>query len=383
MAEKPGLRIDSAATSGVDGLSAFKGVASLQHTLSMIFPTFVADSDYLKAISRNVGHWEVNASAALLLLLVGCAVVGAVCLHLGLKKLRSIRNPDQPIFTLTDPDEILSILVKALDNRSNFELSLSSRKTKPLVCTLTDVHYSCLALELPAYIAPSESWIGREVHIYFAIPGDGSKRAHYFFQTEILDLFQGEIENICILVDYPMNLQQKQKRSHLRLAPPTDQVASLTLWPAVTTRQATLETNVNRFGQPLLESRPQAESGTHCRVVNISASGLRLKLSKEARRHSGINPETLSECIIALDLVGPDEGQHQKHILSCRTRNVHDDPVSRELHIGLQFSALGKTSAQWPSSLVWEDVDPEHGVEDIGNWVIKLHLKLYREKGII
>jgi len=349
----------------------------------MLFLLLTAENDYLKAISRNVDHWELNTPAVLLLIFVGCAVLGAMCLHLVLTRLRSLRTPEQPIFTLTDQDEILSILIKALDNRSNFELSLPAGNTNPLVCTLTDVHYSCLALELPAYITPSETWIDREVQIYFAIPADGSRRDHYFFQSEILDLFQGDIENVCILISYPPFLQQKQKRSHLRLDPPPDRIASLTLWPASYTHNSSLETDINRFGQPLLEYPGQTTNTHQIRIMDISASGLRLKIPKNSRKKAGITSDNFKECIIALTLVGQEEGQQQSHTVYCRTKNMYDDTMTQDLQVGLQFSAIGQTNPQWPHHLIWDKVDPEHGVEEIGNWVIKLHLKLYREKGII
>jgi len=350
----------------------------------MLFPPLVAENGYLKSISRSVGHWELNTAAIALLIAVACAVLLIIGVHLVLKRLLAIRNPQQPIFTLTDPDEILSILIKALDNRSNFEMSLTSGNSKALVCTLTDVHYACLALDLPAYVSPPESWIGSEMCIFFAIPADGSQKAHYYFQSEILDLFPGEAENVSMLINYPQSLQQKQKRNHLRLDPPSRFVTSLKVWPAPSTPGTGLETNPDRFSEPLLQVQGQAGEQGQVRVVNLSASGLRLKIPKEARKKSGIIPGEFKACIIALKLQGVEEDLPLQPILHCRVKNIHEDVVSRDLHLGLQFSARGREVDQRsPGQLKWERITPEQGVEEIGTWVIKLHLKLYREKGII
>jgi hypothetical protein len=350
----------------------------------MLVPTLVAENDYLKSISRSVGHWELNTAAVVLLIVVACAVLMALGVHLVLKRLHAIRNPHQPIFTLTDPDEVLSILIKALDNRSNFELSLTSGNSKVLVCTLTDVHYACLALELPAYVSPSESWIGREVQVFFAIPADGSQKAHYFFHSEILDLFPGEAENVSVLINYPQSLQQKQKRNHLRLDPPPRFVTSVKVWPASSAPGTGLETNLQRFAEPLLQVPGQVGEEGQIRIMNLSASGLRLKISRGARKKSGIIPDDFRACIIALNLQGVEDETPLQPLLHCRVKNIHEDVVSRDLQLGLQFTARGQQVDQRnPEQVRWERVDPEQGVEEIGTWVIKLHLKLYREKGII
>ena len=338
-------------------------------------------SSYFQAISRSFESWELNTTAAFML----CGVFGAIGLSIGVFFLhrRFASHPGaQSAFTVSNPEEIETILFKALEDRSKFEISFGPKSKTHTACSLVSFSPQGLVLELPGHIVPAEDWVGRELRIFFSIPWSRKRRLHYTFSASILDLEQ-QGEFFRLQLPFPAQIEQQQKRRHLRLDLGLQDVSHIALWAQKEPVSEGLDFDPRSLGKPLFMKKQGRQKHTEfIRLLDISGGGLRFRITREGIKQLGLDLQKSQLFLLYLELPAEQSSPSVANTLACRLRNRYQDFVSREVDIGLEFQHVVCKDPRSPDSLKWHRVDPESGVESIAHWVFKQHLKWYRNKGI-
>lgn len=340
--------------------------------------------DYFRAIGESLGSWELNPSAIYLLLaLVATVLASSILVHM-YNKARRKKLPDpSSSFVHSDPEDIQLFLQHALQDRSKFEVSFNPSMKRPRICSLLDFTSDSLLLEMPIQEQPPANWQDKQVHIYFSIPATQNQRLYFSFLSQIRE-FSASQDGYCHLqVLFPQKLEQKQRRGAFRLEPGLAQTSRIQVWRRTFANQPALPRNMQSLGRPLLEyPTKEVEPEQQLLLLNISALGLRLWVPNTLRKKSGLDPEQTEDLFLFLELKNPDSDDHSRFCLVCRKRNFHLDPMSRDLELGLQIIRQGSEPDPQSPGLIWQNVDPGQGVHELGDWVIRQHLKMFREKGL-
>lgn len=312
------------------------------------------------------------------LLAIFAAVVLLVLAYVGQNLYRRYRRVHDDSFTIHNPRQIRKILTQALDERATCDTQFQGEwSQRP--------HFSCaplevddqtgLTLEIPSFVQARQSWIGREVTCFFKVAAArrDAKWIFFHFTSRIVAArVRGKVGTITLAL--PEILERGQRRAHLRLEPPSQDIPEIHLWPETLSNQDAPED-----APPLLSLAPDMEE-RHLFVINISAGGLLLEVRAPAHL---IDEDTLDKgkrFYIQLLLHDPDRQRLTPYLLMAQVRNMHTDPVTGHRLVGLAFIALRNQSDQ-EKGPKWIQLEGK-GVESIEDWVFKRHLRLYRQKGL-
>lgn len=344
------------------------------------FQTAMTTQSYFRAISQNLKGWEINETSLYILAFTALAILISLFVSLISKRLSSSRMIPDDVFTITSPKEIGLLFLAALNNRSKFEISFDPESRQSTNCTLTELKSRKIILELPQAITPTKGWIGRSIYTYFGLPQGKNKMNFYFFQTKIQDIFTKN-GYFFLQAPLPNQIEIKQKRRHLRIAPPPSQIEQIQVWIPKYDKTENLITDPQLFGPPLFVF-DQKKGIQDIVPMDISALGIRLKISKSSRRKTLFDPEKQQDLIVYLQLKNNAQGKPLALYFLSRIRNKFEEFTTKELEIGIQFMARGQPNREKPGNLVWEKIIPKEGVDELANWVFRQHLKWYREKGL-
>ncbi|MFW6179045.1 MAG: hypothetical protein ACOC43_11860 [Desulfohalobiaceae bacterium] len=345
---------------------------------------FLASTEeFFGAIAQSVDNWELTPSSIYLLLSLSAAILASTILVHMYNKARSRQLIDlSNSFTHHAPEDISLFLQHAQQDRSKFEISFNPNMKTSSICSLLSFDQHSLTLEMPGQGQPPKGWIDKQLYVYFSIPADKDQRLYFFFPAPILDVTAEQNGTHILKIGFPRYLEQKQRRGHFRLEPATASISKIKIWCRAYDSQGFLPKDLSQLGPAQLEyPDPEAEAQQQIKLMNISASGLKLFIPRNLRKQIGLDPEQVQDLLLYLQLRDPDLDSESCFNLLCRKRNYFLDPASKDLELGLQIMLQGKDKEQQPG-LTWSRVDPGEGLPELGNWVFKQHLKLFREKGL-
>lgn len=316
-----------------------------------------------------------------LLTLATAAAVGALVYLLNLLVL-SRRRRTLPTGAVQAPSEIRQLFDQAQTQRAKIDLSFSRNPTKDqsVSCSLEQIRDEHLVLEVTARIAAKPHWIGRTVHCYMRVsPGRDPQRAnYYFFTADIAGLATQADGSLRLTLAMPDTLRLQQKRVHLRLDPPMEYMLGLALWPERQGPDGRTETSLKKWGRPVLLLH--AARRDLLRVVNVSAGGMRLDVTRKALRETGLEFEPGERYILLAEIYNPDSKRKQRLWCLARVQNRFEDFDTRNLEVGVSFVAQGLPAGQDKDTLAWRPLG-EDGIALLGDWVSKRHLERYRKSG--
>ncbi len=343
---------------------------------------FLARS-YLAQVSESfiTKQWELTGTTLLILEIIALTTLVILLIYLIQKRIRTFkrRHASSP-FIKKEPKKILDILNKALIDRSKFEVSFSQKQKFSANCSLEDIQKNSLVLELPLNIFPKSNWKGRKIYVYFSVPGEKfGHRTYYFFESEIISFFsKGDINYI--IVKIPDYMELKQKRRHFRIEAHNKDFDKIIVY--LIRNQAKI-TNIYHLPKPIFQYIKEKDKGDgvslDLSIINISAGGIRIKLSNEFKKAIGFDVQNPPDLIIFLKFYNEDK--EKRLFLWCKMRNYNEDYITKDLEIGLQFIKQGIIDPRNKTSILWKDINPEDGQDDIGRWVFLKNLYLIR-KGI-
>lgn len=342
------------------------------------------DQAYLDNVRDTFGGWGINPLMVDIIIWTGIAVCFTAGIGILLNEYVFKRRPSLPGGTVVDAAEIAALLHLALDQRSKIEFSFSrdDQAARALHCGFEDIRNETLILDAGGFATAHQGWLGRPVTCYFHIfPRTKSKQPRFYtFESEVSGVVKRRDGDIQVAITMPQRLSLQQKRIHLRMEPPMDCLLGLAMWPEPLADNGSPQLAIKKFGKPMFVYH---EGKTRqIRVINLSAGGMRVEISSEAKRMSKLQFEMGERYLVLFKLRDPESNTADKLWCMTRVQNRYEDFETRSLELGLHFKEIGIPTDEVEPQIVWKKIG-SGGIQDLGNWIQRRHLELFREKGIV
>lgn len=273
----------------------------------------------------------------------------------------------------------LSILDQALLHRSRVDISFHPMDTGHLVmsCALENVDTNGLTLELPGGMDPSQNWIGKSMICFFRVPGSNGHPFFYKFTAPISAVRRhGEIRYLDFAL--PEQVELGQKRRHMRLDLPKNDIIDFRVWPDMDEHGPPCDADPDKCREPLAVYHQDLDSPLH--VLDLSGGGIRLEY--DPRQFPTLNDFLRRYPILfmRLELIPLAPKLPCVYHMTARLRTKQEDFRTGAFMLGYEFTECGSTSSE--GQINWIKIDPEHGIENLVTWIFKRHLELYREREV-
>jgi len=345
------------------------------------FSSLDRTTNYFTEIGNSFGATSFSSTASLTVIAVLCGVIVVLLgVIVVLSYLKRKHGSYVPAGWILRPAEIAQQLQTAIDQRGKVELQFHTpgARRHTTTCLPVALEHDTLLLECSGLEKLSPGWIGRSVECFFCLKS-GTHPVYYTFVTTIAGI-RMEGEGICMMnVRLPEVLEQRQKRAFLRVEPPEQYVLGMALWAEPLDTTGSMKMNIKDWGKPALVFIPNKTSDIE--LVNISAGGARLKVRRERAKKCGLTFTIAERFMLLLDLWEPELGKRDRYWLLCRTQTPFIDFETRDVDLGVQFIGYARNRENSTHELVWQPMKAGEGIEVIGNWAMKRHLELYRERG--
>lgn len=323
----------------------------------------------------------MHGSGVILLYLVLLSVVLISLFYFVKKRLYAGRDSgEQRFFKIGSGSEIDRILNSAMQYNSRFDLHLSGQK-REIFCFFKGHDKDFLLLEPPSQMKIPPKIAGREVEVFFKVKPHGGKLTFYKFKSVVSEIVAEDNDQL-IKLSMPEVLEMDQKRQHLRLEPPLGYIRKLEVRKVSHDRKGNYHKHIGNFGKPYW-SYQAGDEKPPIHLMDISGGGVRLKVStyesKVDKDFIKENPKLLISLVLLYDQNDP--GSAEYFHLIARVKKEYYDGMGNHV-LGLQFEYVAVFDQDKKVITGWKQVKPEDGVEDLSTWVIKIHLKLFREKGL-
>jgi uncharacterized membrane protein YciS (DUF1049 family) len=280
------------------------------------------------------------------------------------------------------PDHIANTLNAARDENEKFEVQFHSEgeKRRSATCRMASINGEAVTIECSGLTNLQSDWIGKVVDCYFQTRKFGSGSIFFMFTSPIIGIRSCSDGTAVLNLKLPEKLEQRQKRASLRISPPQQYIMGLAVWSAPDGLICKGKIDIRQWGRPMLTFLP--EKSFQIALDNISAGGIKVRIPREEIRNCKLDFKMGDKLFTLLDLWDPDTGQRIRYWVLCRIQNPFVDFVTHDAELGMQFLHTARPDGDNASELCWSEEISESGVESIGNWVMRRHLELYREKGI-
>lgn len=276
------------------------------------------------------------------------------------------------------PVKIKRLLQEAIDQRSKFIIALPDdlSSVSSLNASLVDVNDEYLSLEVSSITKFNPRWEGLGVTCFFRLITTKKPRKEMFFNFKSMISIheQGKNDQVQVRLDFPEKLEIGQRRSSLRIDMDPGLVLGFSIWEEDRFIKAADGENKKGLHPPKI-SIDHIKSGL-VTIIDISAGGMKKKITPEAVQQFGLNWNKGSTMIIWLVLLEPDTGQKNQFWLKARVKYKYQDFVSKEIDLGLEFTNFGRISPD--KKMKWLKVK-ENNIDKIGNWTYQRYLEHYRQ----
>lgn len=329
-------------------------------------------SSFQNVVMRTEGY--------ILLLIVILSIVLVSVVYYIKKRIDSQKEPDSDGFFKIDSRSVMFDLFEAaLQFNSRFDLRFHGH-SREIFCVFKDYDSSTIFLEPPFQVKIPQRVAGRDVDVFFKVKPQRDKLSFYKFTTTIQDVSTEDNHQI-LKLHMPEILEMEQKRQHLRLVVPSRYIKRLEVRRVSHDEEGNFHKNLSSFGEPLWERKPDADVA-QLGLMDVSGGGLRLKVSTHTytvdRDFFKINPMLLVSMVFFYDT--NQRSSETFHLIGRIKKQYYEGSGNHVLGLQYEFRALFDKKKQVITG--WKSVNPDEGVEDLSTWVVKMHLKLFREKGL-
>lgn len=289
-----------------------------------------------------------------------------------------------PHGTVNDPRMIRNILRTAFDQRRPFEVQVhtgNDQRRPSLRCAPEYLGNDRLTLEVGGIKTLSDRWLGHAIVVFFRIHV-GRDFTYYTFNSKIggISIPKPGICNISLAI--PEALDNRQKRSFLRIAPPREFFLGAAIWKGLSMPDQTKLAEICEWPRPELLYIP--DKLDQFRVIDLSAGGARVGIPGKLVRSMNMHFSAAEQLLLMLDLFDPETNKRLRYWMLCRVQSVWVEHTSQEVHAGMQFMAWARPMDQNEKEenkgrIEWLRLSSSHEVEPIGNWVMRRHLELFRD----
>ncbi|GAB6061010.1 PilZ domain-containing protein [Desulfonatronum parangueonense] len=328
-------------------------------------------------------NWEYSFSQAQKpLAMTTILVMLLVIAYASILLYRRFYLPHEPTsFAVQELPTVTKIIFQSVEERSKYDVNFQTENSRRVQFSCSPLKFEPgrgLTLELSGFLQPQSTWIGRPVSCYFKVSTDQKepKWSFFHFSSTIMDLLQDK-SRPCIILETPQRLERKQRRAHLRLDPPREDIPEVRIWPE------TLSNLDHHDDAPPLLHYLHSETDNAFWVRNISAGGLLLEIRQPVDDEVAEAMEKGKRLFISLFLRDLQQPHNNEYRLLAQIRKSFMEPGSAgsgKLLVGLLFVAH-KPRGQPKAEDRWLSLN-DKGVEEIEDWVFKRHLQIYQQKGL-
>ncbi|MFO7728240.1 MAG: hypothetical protein R6X11_07910 [Desulfonatronovibrio sp.] len=276
------------------------------------------------------------------------------------------------------PKKIKRLLQEAIDQRSKFIIVLPEdmSSVSSLNASLMDFNNEYLYLEVSAITRFNPRWEGLGVTCFFRLITTKKPRKEMFFNfsSKVYSHEQGKSDQVGIQLDFPEKIEMGQRRSSMRIDMDPRLVLGFSVWEEDRFIRAADGENKKGLHPPKI-SIDHIQSGV-IKITDISAGGMKKKITQEALQQLGLSWNKGSTMIIWLVLLEPRNQQKEQFWLKARVKYKYQDFVSKEIDLGLEFISFGQIGPD--KKMKWLRVK-ENNIDQIGNWTYQRYLEHYRQ----
>lgn len=340
-------------------------------TLSDIQQSFYARTFNLESIS----NWIFGLAT----------IVCLILLFLGIKAFIARRVRYQPHGTVTEPQVVSKIIRTAFDQRRPFEVQIatdSGERRPTLRCAPEYLGKTSLTLEINGLKSLSNKWLGRAIHVFFRVQDPKGAFTYYTFPSTIDGIFLPR-EGVChITLPMPEQLENRQKRSFLRMEPPSELLMGAALWYGENMPTPEKLDDIGKWASPTLLLLPG--KSRQFEIMDLSAGGVRLGIPSRVLRIEQLQFKMGEQLVMLVDLFDPEQSRRIRFWVQCRIQNVWLEHPSGDARLGMQFQAWAKPKetteyGEYAGGIEWLRLSGSNEVEILGNWIMRRHLELFRE----
>lgn len=314
-------------------------------------------------------------------------IVAFISLYLLYKAIQARRFKYSPFGSISDTRVIRSIVRTAFDQRRPFEVQVQTdagQRRPTLRCSPEYMGNDSITIEVGGLKSLSDKWKGRPVTVFFRVLVN-KEYTYYTFPSLIADIHMPRPGLCHISLPMPERLENRQKRSFLRIKPPREFFPGAALWYGETMPPPEKINTIGEWARPRLLYIP--ERMEQFQVMDLSAGGSRLSVPGQVVRTLKLHFNSTEHLLLMLDLFDPELNKRLRYWMECRIQNVWVEHTTHDVHLGLQFlswarpkdhHAAGFGEQQAPG-IEWLKLSSSHEVEPVGNWIMRRHLELFRE----
>jgi hypothetical protein len=322
---------------------------------------------------EGIRIWLWTVGVSVVVILVVFVIKLAVSYH-------TRRHPGGQI---NDEKTIRNILSAAFDQRVTFEVQVKTaggQRRPTLACAPDHLGTSLISLELSGLKSLSDKWVGRDLTVFFRIRAN-KEIVFYTFSSTIADIRRLPPSICYISLPMPRLLENKQKRSFLRIAPPPSCFLGSALWHNQSMPMPDKLHDISLWPSPCLLYLPGITE--QFVLVDLSAGGARIGLSYSIMNERALQFNAIEQLIVMLDLLEPEDEKRLRLWLHCRIQSVWVDHASRMTNLGLQCLAWARPRQPAipgePGSIEWLRVSLASDIEPLGKWIMRRHIEFFRE----
>jgi hypothetical protein len=310
-------------------------------------------------------------------------VIVAISIYLAVKAFQTRRIRYSPHGSITDAKVIHKVIRQAFDQRRSFEVqvrTLSGQRRPTLRCAPEYIGQNSFTVEISGLKSLSDKWLGREITVFFRVQREDDF-TYYTFASRIDGIHHPQTGICHITVPLPTALENRQKRSFLRMPPPQEFLMGAALWHGDCLPPPQFFGDVTLWPRPKLLLIPErmAQFG----ILDLSAGGMRLGVPSKIVRSMQLQFNSADQFIIMLDLFDPENSKRLRFWMQCRAQNVWVEHGTHDVHMGLQFQSWARPkeadSLESSGGVEWLRLSSTQEVEPIGNWIMRRHLEMFRE----
>ncbi len=271
---------------------------------------------------------------------------------------------------------IKACLETAQDQRSRFIVTLPSDVTsiRDMYTSLDRFDQKYIYLEASALNNVNPKWINQTAMCYFKLvtKRDGRRETFFNFRSPITGMKKNQHGVIELQLAYPLKISIGQRRSSIRIEIDENLLTKFFLWDE--NRFIKKTDKKTAFNKPLISVQ---DIKSHLvKIVDISAGGVRIRISNKVRKIHNINLEKGHYIIIWMTLHNPEAKSNEGYWIKGKIQHKYEDFVTKNIDIGVEFVGTAIITAD--KKMKWTTVK-DNNVEPIGNWAFQRYLEQYRK----
>jgi len=303
---------------------------------------------------------------------------------LAYKTYKARRFHYKPHGSISDAKLIRAILDSAIEQRRPFEVQIrssSGRRRPTLRCSPVGMNGTSITVDVNGLSRLSNRWLNRQVSVFFRVRR-GKNFIFYTFPAHIAAIHHPWPETCHIELPIPSLLENRQKRSFLRIKPPHDFILGAALWCNDSMPLPESLHELEEWPRPKLLHIP--DRAKEFLLLDISAGGARVEIPNQIIRTYQLHFTSIEYLILMLDLFDPEQNKRLRLWMLCRIQNLWREHVTHDTQIGMQFIAWARPKeiadfGEESGGLEWLRLSSTNDVDPLGNWIMRRHLELFRD----